>query len=189
MLSDDAHPLQALADLLTVRQALGSLEGRVLAYVGDANNVVRSLALAAARTGMTMRVAAPEGYQLTGAAEARVRAAGGDLLLTTDPVEAVDGADVVATDVWASMGQEAEAARRRRAFAGYTVDPSLMARARPDAVFLHCLPAHRGEEVAAEVIDGPQSRVWQEAENRMYSGRGLLSWLRTEGDGPMTGEG
>jgi ornithine carbamoyltransferase len=189
MLSDDAHPLQALADLLTVRQALGSLEGRVLAYVGDANNVVRSLALAAARTGMTMRVAAPEGYQLTGAAEARVRAAGGDLLLTTDPVEAVDGADVVATDVWASMGQEAEAAGRRRAFAGYTVDPSLMARARPDAVFLHCLPAHRGEEVAAEVIDGPQSRVWQEAENRMYSGRGLLSWLRTEGDGPMTGEG
>lgn len=189
MLSDDSHPLQALADLLTVRQVLGSLEGRVLAYVGDANNVVRSLALAAARTGMTMRVAAPDGYQLAGGAEARVRAAGGELVLTADPAEAVDGADVVATDVWASMGQEAEAAQRREAFAGYTVDRALMARARPEAVFLHCLPAHRGEEVAAEVIDGPQSRVWQEAENRMHSARGLLSWLCTEGGGPMAGEG
>jgi ornithine carbamoyltransferase len=182
MLSDDAHPLQALADLLTVRQAMGSLEGRVLAYVGDANNVARSLALAAARTGMSMRIAAPDGYQLAGDAEAGVRAAGGDLLLTADPAEAVDGADVVATDVWASMGQEAEATRRREAFAGYTVDAALFGRARPDAIFLHCLPAHRGEEVAAEVIDGPRSRVWQEAENRMHSARGLLAWLLS-GDG------
>ncbi len=177
MLSDDAHPLQALADLLTVRQVLGPLEGRVLAYVGDGNNVARSLALAAARTGMTMRIATPSGFGLTGDDEARVRAAGGDLELTSDPAGAVDGADVVATDVWASMGQEAEAAARRDAFAGYTVDEALMARAKPEAIFLHCLPAHRGEEVAAEVIDGPRSHVWLEAENRMHSARGLLAWI------------
>jgi ornithine carbamoyltransferase len=177
MLSDDAHPLQALADLLTVRQEVGSLEGRVLAYVGDANNVARSLALGAARTGMAMRIAAPDGYQLAGAAEARVRAAGGELVLTADPAEAVDGADVVATDVWASMGQEAEAAQRRESFAGYTVDAALLGRARPEAIFLHCLPAHRGEEVTGEVIDGPRSRVWKQAENRMHSARGLLAWL------------
>ncbi len=168
LLSDDAHPVQALGDLLTLRQRLGSLDGRTLAYVGDGNNVCRSLMVAAARTGMRMRVATPAGYEPP---------ADGVTGLTNDPAEAVHGADAVYTDVWASMGQEAEAEARRRDFAGFTVDDDLMARAGPDAVFLHCLPAHRGEEVAASVIDGPQSAVWQQAANRVHAQRGLILWL------------
>ena len=177
MLSDDAHPLQALADLLTIRQVVGSEEGLSVAYVGDANNVARSLALAAGMLGMEVRVAAPEGYGFSAGDRARLAAAGVEPFLTDDPASAVEGADVVYTDVWASMGQEDEAEARRVAFAGFTVDGALMAQAAPDAVLLHCLPAHRGEEVAAEVVDGPRSRVWRQAENRMHAARGLLWWL------------
>ncbi len=168
MLSDDGHPVQVLGDLLTLRQRLGALDGRRVAYVGDGNNVCRSLMLAAALVGMQMRVATPAGYEPP---------AVGDAALTQDPAEAVAGADAVYTDVWASMGQEEEAARRRADFAGFTVDDALMARAAPGALFLHCLPAHRGEEVAASVIDGRQSAVWQQAVNRMHAQRGLLLWL------------
>ena len=168
MLSDDAHPIQVVADLLTIRQRLGSFEGKTLAYVGDGNNVCRSLMVAADLTGMNMRVAAPPAYQPEPV---------GLAYITNDPADAVDGADVVYTDVWASMGQEDEAEERRREFAGFTVDDELMARAAADAVFLHCLPAHRGEEVAASVIDGPRSAVWQQSTNRLHAQRGLLVWL------------
>ena len=168
MLSDDTHPIQALADLLTIRQRLGSFEGKTLAYVGDGNNVCRSLMVAADLMGMNMRVAAPSAYQPEPV---------GLTYITNDPADAVDGADVVYTDVWASMGQEDEAEERRREFAGFTVDDELMARAAADAVFLHCLPAHRGEEVAASVIDGPRSAVWQQSTNRLHAQRGLLVWL------------
>jgi ornithine carbamoyltransferase len=166
LLSDVAHPCQALADLLTIQQKFGTLSGRTVAWVGDGNNVCRSLLLAAGLTGMSMRVACPPGY------EPDIAAA-----VTHDPAEAVAGADVVCTDVWTSMGQEEEQARRRRDFAGFTVDERLMALAAPGAVFLHCLPAHRGEEVTAGVIDGPASLVWPQAQNRMHSIRGLLLWL------------
>ena len=171
LLSDDAHPVQAMADLLTLRQRFGSLEGRTVAYVGDGNNVCRSLMKAGVLAGMDMRVAAPAGYEPEPV---------GDALVTADPVEAVEGADAVYTDVWASMGQEDEAAERRRDFAGFTVDDELMARAAPDAVFLHCLPAHRGEEVAASVIDGPRSAVWQQSANRLHAQRGILLWLLSQ---------
>jgi ornithine carbamoyltransferase len=168
MLSDRAHPCQALADLLTVRQHFGSLAGRTLAYVGDFNNMARSLVAACALTGMTFRSASPDGYR---------RDDGADY---DDPKAAVEGADVVYTDVWASMGQEGEADARRAAFAGFTVDATVMAAAAPGAIFLHCLPAHRGEEVAADVIDGARSHVWQQAENRLHAQRGLLLWLLGE---------
>ena len=171
LLSDDAHPVQALADLLTLRQRLGPLAGRSVAYVGDGNNVCRSLMIGAALAGMAMRVATPPGYEPP---------ADGVTTLTNDPAEAVDGVDAVYTDVWASMGQEEEAAKRRRDFAGFTIDDDLMARAAPEALFLHCLPAHRREEVAASVIDGPQSAVWQQATNRMHAQRGLILWLLSQ---------
>ncbi|MCU0312339.1 MAG: ornithine carbamoyltransferase [Acidimicrobiales bacterium] len=180
MLSDDAHPLQALADLLTLAEEFGGLDalaGRAVAYVGDANNVTRSLALAAGLLGMDVRVATPEGYELSVADRARLDAAGVGVTSTHDPAEAVAGADAVYTDVWASMGQEAETERRRTAFADYTVDAGLMACAAPHAVFLHCLPAHRGEEVATDVLEGPRSRVWPQAAHRMDAARGALAWL------------
>src|SRR4029077_9325249 len=140
------------------------------------NNVCRSLMLGGVLAGLRVRVATPDGYQPP--AETVERAGDrGDVTLTTDPGAAVDGADAVYTDVWASMGQESEVEGRRRDFAGFTVDDALMARARPGAVFLHCLPAHRGDEVAASVLDGPQSVVWDQAENRMHAQRGLLLWL------------
>jgi ornithine carbamoyltransferase len=174
LLSDRSHPCQALADLLTLRQRFGSLEGRVVAYVGDGNNVCQSLILAGRLSGLEVRVATPPGYEprITGAA------------VTHDPADAVAGADAVYTDVWASMGQEAEAAQRRADFAGFTVDEGLLAKAAPDAVFLHCLPAHRGEEVTASVVDGPQSVVWQQAANRLHAQRGLLLWLFGAGATP-----
>jgi ornithine carbamoyltransferase len=171
MLSDDAHPIQALADLLTIRQRFGSLEGRSLAYIGDGNNVCRSLMAAATVAGMHMRVATPAGYDPP---------ADGRSELTHDPAEAVAGADAVYTDVWASMGQEEEAAQRRQDFAGFTIDDDLMAHAGPDAIFLHCLPAHRGEEVEASVLEGPQTAVWEQATNRMHAQRGLIWWLLTQ---------
>lgn len=178
LLSDLAHPCQALADLLTLRQRFGpSLAGRTLAYVGDGNNVARSLMLAASMAGMAVRLASPPGYEIGIDDAEQAALLGGDVTVMQDPEEAVAGADAVYTDVWTSMGQEDETAARRAAFAGYTVDEALMAGAAPEAVFLHCLPAHRGEEVAAGVIDGPQSAVWQQAANRMHAFRGLLWWL------------
>jgi len=177
LLSDRAHPCQVIADLLTLRQVLGDPGGRTLAYVGDANNVWRSLALGAAMVGMAFRTASPDGYGPDADDMARVTRLGGDVELTDDPAEAVAGADAVYTDVWTSMGQEEEAALRRKAFAGFTVDDDLLARAAPGAVVLHCLPAHRGEEISAAVIDGPRSRVWLQAVNRMHAMRGLLGWL------------
>ncbi len=180
MLSDDGHPLQALADVLTLAGEFGgvdALAGRRIAYVGDGNNVARSLAMACGMVGMEVSIATPVGYELSPSDLARVRAAGVDPLCTNDPVLAIEGADAVYTDVWASMGQESEAASRRAAFAGFTVDDALMAKASDDAVFLHCLPAHRGEEVSAEVLEGLQSRVWPQAANRMHAARGALVWL------------
>ncbi len=180
LLSDRAHPCQALADLLTLRQVFGgaSLPGRTVAYVGDANNVWRSLAIAASMEGIATRVASPEGYGPSPEDVALVTSFGGDLTVTTDPRAAVDGADAVYTDVWTSMGQEVESAARLVAFSGFEVDAGLMSAAAPHAVVLHCLPAHRGEEISAEVVDGPQSVVWRQATNRMHAMRGLLAWLR-----------
>ena len=166
-LTDEHHPCQALADLMTLFERFGRLDGLRVAFVGDGNNVARSLAEAGRLTGMEVVIAAPEGY--AGSIDgARV---------VTDPLEAVAGAHAVYTDVWVSMGEEAEREQRLRELAPYQVDEQLMRRARPDAVFMHCLPAHRGEEVAAEVIDGPQSVVWQQAENRMPTEEALLLTL------------
>ena len=183
LLSDDAHPMQALADVLTLQNVLGSLDGRTVAYVGDANNVARSLALAAGMSGMTVRIASPEGYAFDDSTLARLRSCGCEPDIADTPADAVRGAHAVYTDVWTSMGQESEAEQRLAAFAGYTVDAALMEGAAPGAVFLHCLPAHRGEEVSAEVIDGPCSRVWLQAANRMHAARGLLRWLLTPTEG------
>jgi len=187
LLSERAHPCQAVADLLTLRQRWGSLEGRSLAWVGDGNNVARSLLLAAAMTGVSVRLACPAGHGLDEVDLDRARSLGGAVLATTDPAEAVAGADAVSTDVWVSMGQESETAERIDAFAGFRVTAELMAGASPDAVFLHCLPAHRGLEVDAEVIDGPASVVWEQAGNRLGAARGLLWWLRAHRDEPGRG--
>jgi ornithine carbamoyltransferase len=177
LLSDRAHPCQALADYLTIREHFGSLEGRRLTYVGDGNNVAASLAFGAALSGVEMTIASPVGYELDIDVVHRARNLGAQLDTTSDPHEAVQGADVVYTDVWTSMGQEDESEVRKLAFDGYQVDAALMAAAGPDAVFMHCLPAHRGDEVAAEVIDGPSSLVWLQAANRMHSVRSLLASL------------
>ena len=222
LLSDRAHPLQALADVLTLKSLLGNtadggachdgadsgtgaasagdsasagvdggssgmtglcgeaslaLDGRVLAYVGDSNNVARSLVLAAGAVGVSVRVASPSGYGFDDLTLRCFKDYGCDVTALEDPVEAVSGAHAVYTDVWTSMGQEGENEQRRADFAGYTVDEQLMAQAAVDAVFLHCLPAHRGEEVASGVLDGPASRVWPQASNRLHATRGLLLWL------------
>jgi len=176
LLSDTAHPLQALADLLTIEDEFGAAPVRV-AYVGDANNVARSLVLACSLAGHEVAVASPDGFGFDDAARASFAAAGAQPELHGSPAEAVAGAQVVYTDVWASMGQEGEAEARRSAFDGFTVDEALMDRAAPDAVFLHCLPAHRGEEVAGAVVDGPRSRVWPQAAHRMTAARGALAWV------------
>jgi ornithine carbamoyltransferase len=181
LLSDVAHPCQALADLLTLRQHWGALPGHTLAWVGDGNNVARSLTLACGLAGVDIRLASPPGHQVDPVAVDGARARGVTVTVTTDPSEAVAGADAVYTDVWVSMGQEAEYSQREDAFAGYQVDGALMARTAPGAVFLHCLPAHRGLEVSAAVIDGPASVVWEQAGNRMHAARGLLWWLVEEG--------
>jgi len=166
MLSGTDHPLQALADLLTVKQLLGRVEGAKIAFIGEGNNVSRSLAEACALVGAEFSIASPDGYGLGNAPDVRQVA---------DPAEAVDGADVVYTDVWVSMGGE-ESEERREAFEPYQVDEALMARAN-DAWFLHCLPARRGEEVTAPVIDGKRSAVWRQAENRMHTARGAMLWM------------
>lgn len=177
LLSDQSHPLQALADLLTIHQRFGALEGRTIAYIGDANNVSRSLALGAALTGMAFRFGCPPGYGPGDVELDLVRALGGSVTVHDRPAEAADGVDVVYTDVWASMGKEDETDARRRAFEGFTVDESLMEASSADGIFLHCLPAHRGEEVSAAVIDGDRSLVWKQAENRMHTARAVLMLL------------
>ncbi|MFO0901831.1 MAG: ornithine carbamoyltransferase [Pirellulales bacterium] len=178
-LTDLAHPCQALADLLTVREVHGGWEGLTIAYVGDANNVAASLAVACAKLGVGFSIASPKGYQFDPAFLRRLSEAVPGFVVkeTTDPREAVRNANAVYTDVWTSMGQEAEQAERMKAFADYQVDSKLFSLAKPDACFLHCLPAHRGEEVSADVIDGPRSAVLQQAENRMHAQKGLLAWL------------
>jgi ornithine carbamoyltransferase len=177
LLSDEAHPMQALADLLTLYQEYGSLEGRSVAFVGDANNVFRSFALGCARAGAEVRLACPPGYAPDPATLDRIRLAGAEPLVTHRAEEAVTRADVVYTDVWASMGQEEEAETRRQAFEGFTVDAALVDNLNRAGVVLHCLPAHRGEEIAADVLEGERSRVWRQAANRMHVARGLLIWL------------
>lgn len=186
LLSDLGHPCQALADLLTMQQEWGSLSQRTVAWIGDYNNVARSLALGAAMSGMGVRLGCPSGYGPTDEDIDRLRLAGldpddGSLVVTDRPHEAVDGADAVHTDVWASMGQEAEAEARHQAFEGFQVDDDVMAAAPATAIFMHCLPAHRGEEVSASVADGAQSRMIGQAHNRMYAKIGLFRWLHEVG--------
>jgi ornithine carbamoyltransferase len=177
LLSDVAHPCQALADVLTIRQVLGDVGGRTLCYVGDANNTFRSLALAASMVGMHVRIASPDGYGPDPDDVALVASLGGELEMTNDPAEAATGADVVYTDVWTSMGQEEESELRRRAFAGFVVDDELIAKAGEEAFVMHCLPAHREQEITSSVLDGPRSQVWLQAANRLPAMRGLLAWL------------
>ena len=176
-LTDLSHPCQVLADLFPVREAVGTWEGKRVAWVGDGNNMANSWLEAAQVLGFELRLACPEGYEPNRELFERARSTGGCVAVTETPEEAVERAHVVNTDVWASMGQEGEAEARRNAFRGYTVDAELMKLADPQAIFLHCLPAHRGEEVTPEVIDGPQSRVWDEAENRLHVQKALLATL------------
>ncbi len=176
-LSDAHHPCQALADLLTVREEFGTTEGVKLSYIGDGNNVAHSLAIACALTGAGLTIAHPEGHAPDQGVVELAGELGAAPTLTQDPQEAASGAQVVYTDVWASMGQEAEAEERKRKFAPYQVNEELMKLADEDAIFLHCLPAHRDEEVTAEVIDGPQSRVFDQAENRLHAQKALLYLL------------
>jgi ornithine carbamoyltransferase len=175
-LTDLLHPCQVLADVLTIRQRLGTYEGRKVAWIGDGNNMANSWINAAYRLGFELVLACPEGYDPDPTILARAKREA-KVRLVRDPNEAAAGAHVVNTDVWASMGQEEEQAVREKAFAGYRVDSALMNRAARDAIFLHCLPAHRGEEVAAEVIDGPQSCVFDEAENRLHIQKAIMAAL------------
>ena len=175
-LTDLLHPCQVLADILTVRQRFGTYEGRKVAWIGDGNNMANSWINAAYRLGFELALACPQGYDPDPTILERAQR-DGKVTLVRDPNEAVAGAHVVNTDVWASMGQEQEQAERAKAFAGYQVDASLMKRAARDAIFLHCLPAHRGEEVTAEVIDGPQSCVFEEAENRLHIQKAIMATL------------
>jgi ornithine carbamoyltransferase len=181
-LSDDFHPCQLLADLLTIREHRGTLAGQTVAFVGDgASNMAQSYLLAGATAGMHVRVAAPAEFspsaEVVTDAERRAAETGGSVLVVTDPVAAVAGADVVVTDTWVSMGKEDEKQARLDTFNGYRVDDDLLAHAADDAVFMHCLPADRGYEVTAEVIDGPRSIIWDEAENRLHAQKALLAWL------------
>ena len=180
-LSDLHHPCQALADLLTVREHFGALAGRRLAYVGDGNNVAHSLMEACALAGMHVAVATPTGYepiaQIATRAEERAAETGGSVSVGNDPKAAVTDADVVYTDVWASMGQEREADERRLFFVPYQVNEALLSHAAPDAIVLHCLPAHRGEEITDEVMESERALVWDQAENRLHTQKALLEWL------------
>jgi ornithine carbamoyltransferase len=180
-LSDLSHPCQGLADIFTIRERKGALRDVVAAYVGDGNNVLHSLMLGAAKTGMTLRVASPAGFEplprYRDLAEQTARSTGARITYGEDPIAAVRDADVVYTDVWTSMGQEQEYERRRRAFHGFQVNRELLANAKPDAIVLHDLPAHRGEEITDEVIDGPQSAVFDQAENRLHAQKAVLRWI------------
>ena len=181
-LSDDWHPCQLLADLLTIREEFGKTQGLKLAYIGDAaNNMGNSYLVASALAGMSVSIGAPTGFQPAAEVVARAQAIatqfGQQIEVFEDPSLAVASADVVTTDTWVSMGMEDEKEQRVKLFAGYTVDAALMAKANSNAIFLHCLPAYRGYEVAAEVLDGPQSRIWDEAENRLHAQKALMLWL------------
>lgn len=179
-LTDDYHPTQALADLLTIWEHKGGLSGLKLAYIGDGNNMVHSLLLGGALMGLEVVVASPEGYQPKMAVVERAKALAVDaekIKITTDPEEAAQDADVLYTDVWASMGQEEEAAVRRKALARYQINQELLKQAKQDAIVMHCLPAHRGEEITAEVMEGPQSVVFDEAENRLHAHKAILAAL------------
>ncbi|HXF72410.1 MAG TPA: ornithine carbamoyltransferase [Actinomycetota bacterium] len=180
-LSDFEHPCQCLADLLTIRERTGGFAGRTLAYLGDGNNVTHSLLLGGSKVGMRVRVATPPGFEPIPLVVNRAREialeTGGSVEVTNDPVEAARGADVLYTDVWASMGQEAEADERALVFPAYRIDQKAVELAAPDAIVMHCLPAHRGQEITDEVIDGPRSVVWDQAENRLHTQKALLLWL------------
>ena len=181
-LSDEFHPCQLLADLMTIREKIGDPAGKVLAYLGDAsNNMCHSYMLAGVTAGMKVRVAGPVGYQpnqkVFRRAEEIALQTGGSIDIYTDPKLALVDCDVVATDTWISMGQEAEKEQRVKEFAGFTVDSELMSIAKPEAIVLHCLPAYRGYEISAEVLDGPQSVVWDQAENRLHAQKALMVWL------------
>lgn len=184
-LTDDFHPCQILADLQTINERFGSTAGRTLAYLGDTgNNMAHSYVLGGVTAGMHVRIAGPASYQpqstVIGDAEAIAAETGGSVQYTDDPIAAVSGADVVATDTWVSMGQEAEQAERANIFLPYQVNDELLAHASPEAIVLHCLPAYRGKEISAEVIDGPRSVVWDEAENRLHAQKALIVWLLGE---------
>jgi ornithine carbamoyltransferase len=180
-LTDMHHPCQALSDLLTIQERFNKLAGLKLAYIGDGNNVAHSLVEAAARTGLSITLACPKGYQpdphILARARQAAQATGATIALTTDPAAAATGSHILYTDVWTSMGQEREAARRRKAFRGYQLNRSLIARAQSNAIVLHCLPAHRGEEITDEVMDSPQSAIFQQAENRLHMQKAILEWL------------
>lgn len=184
-LSDSWHPCQLLADLLTIQEKLGTTAGKKIAYIGDAaNNMANSYLVACAMAGMSVSVASPAGFEPSADVVARAReiaAFNGSIIkVTSDPMQAAAEADVIATDTWISMGMEAEAEERKKAFAGFTVDSQLMAKAKPTAIFLHCLPAYRGFEVSADVLDGPQSVVWDQAENRLHAQKALMAWLANQ---------
>ena len=185
-LSDDYHPCQLLADLMTIQECKGKLAGLKVAYIGDsANNMANSYLIACALAGMHVAMASPAQYSPDPAVVERAKsiaaATGGSISLHQKPAEAVANADVIVTDTWISMGQEAEKAKRIQEFAGFTVDAALMSQAKADAIFMHCLPAYRGYEVSAEVLDGPQSVIWQEAENRLHAQKALMAWLAEQG--------
>lgn len=174
-LSDLLHPCQIMADIMTVQEHVGPIRERTVAWIGDGNNMANSWLNAADKFGFRLRLACPEGYEPNSQIYQRVKGSNADsILLTRDPGEAVVGADVVTTDVWASMGQEKETNERRKKFAGYQVNEALMAKAAPDAIFLHCLPAHRGEEVTPDVFESAASKVWDEAENRLHTQKAIM---------------
>jgi ornithine carbamoyltransferase len=178
-LSDQHHPCQVATDLFTVRERFGRIDRLVYAWIGDGNNMANSWIEAAGMFGLELRLACPEGFAPDPLLVATARDRGGQITITRDPREAVSGAHVVSTDVWASMGQEDDAARRRAAFAGYIVDGALVALAASDAIVLHCLPAHRGEEITGDVLDGPRSLAWVQAENRLHVGKAILERVIT----------
>lgn len=186
-LSEYSHPAQALGDLFTIREAKGQLEGLTVAFMGDANNVARSLLFGAMKTGMNFVLAAPEGYTFTAqdlaAARAMRLSERQTVAETQDPMAGVQGADVIYTDIWTSMGQEAETERRNSVFPPFQVNQKLVAQARPDAIIMHCLPAHRGEEITDEIVDGPQSAIFAQAENRMHAQKAILYKLLADGQG------
>ena len=184
-LSDSWHPCQLLADLLTMQEKLGTTVGKKIAYIGDAaNNMANSYLVACAMAGMSVSLASPKGFEPSSDVVARAREiaafSGSIIEVTNDPMLAAADADVIATDTWISMGMEAEAEERKQAFAGFTVDGHMMAKAKSSAIFLHCLPAYRGFEVSADVLDGPQSAVWDQAENRLHAQKALMAWLANQ---------
>jgi ornithine carbamoyltransferase len=174
-LTDSSHPCQALADVMTIRERFGRLEGLKIVYLGDGNNVCASLMVASAKLGLEFVAATPPGYRPDDEVVEIARAAGGSVELVDDPAGAVEGADVLYTDVWTSMGQEDERNKRLQDLAGFGIDAELVTRAGPDAIVLHCLPAHYGEEITEDVLYGPQSAVWDEAENRLHAQKALMA--------------